>query len=226
MEDETESSSSTYDKSYADNECRRSTPKPAATPSSKSTWSPSQESATSESSGMSETDASDTSETSSTGSVGTQTRLHSDLLLCNSDGGYVAHVMPCAPTVPHVAKGIRRPNGLRPSEMRGRKYVVDSDLRESADSHANLRDTLEDTIELRNEDNSAELFDQRDESNQEVQAKCDEKHSGEYLNLETRNLVWRSWLAFLSCEFLFWSCVLIHPSHTCHTRPKAIACLS
>ena len=44
---------------------------------------------------MSETDASDTSETSSTNSVGTQTRLHSDLHSYNSDGGYVAHGVPC-----------------------------------------------------------------------------------------------------------------------------------
>ena len=72
--------------------------------------------------------------------------------------------------------------------MEGRKYVVDSDPRESADSGANPRDTLEDTIELRNDDKCVDLFDQYDESNQEVQAKCNEKHSGDYLNLETRNL--------------------------------------
>ena len=66
--------------------------------------------------------------------------------------------------------------------MRRRKYVVDSDLRESADSRANPRDTLEDqrirakeqvaiqgTVELRNDDDSLALFDQRDESNQEIQ---------------------------------------------------------
>ena len=51
---------------------------------------------------MSETDASDTSETSSTSSVGTQTRLHTDLSSYNSDEGYVAHVVLCAPTVPHA----------------------------------------------------------------------------------------------------------------------------
>ena len=58
--------------------------------------------------------------------------------------------------------------------MKRRKYVV-----ESADSRANPRDTLEDqrirarellaihdTIELRNDDDSLELFDQHDESNQ------------------------------------------------------------
>ena len=38
-------------------------------------------------------------------------------------------------------------------------------------------------------DDILELFDQRDESNQEIQAKCNEKHSGECLNLETRNVV-------------------------------------
>ena len=58
--------------------------------------------------------------------------------------------------------------------MKRRKYVV-----ESADSRSNPRDTLEDqrirarellaihdTIELRNDDDSLELFDQHDESNQ------------------------------------------------------------
>ena len=35
------------------------------------------------------------------------------------------------------------------------------------------------------------------------------------------------WLAFLSHEFvLFWSCVLIHTSHTCHMSSKAIGLLS
>ena len=65
-------------------------------------------------------------------------------------------------------KKTRRPNGLRPSEMRQRKYVVDSDLREGGDSLANPRDTLEDqrirgkelvaihgTIELRNDDDKS-----------------------------------------------------------------------
>ena len=42
-------------------------------------------------------------------------------------------------------------NGLRPSEMRRRKYVFDSDLRESTNFRANPRDTLEDTIEWRND---------------------------------------------------------------------------
>ena len=78
--------------------------------------------------------------------------------------------------------------------MRRRKYVVDSDFRESADSRANPRDTLEDqrirakelvaihdTIELRNDDDSLELLDQRDESNQDTQAKFNVKHSGECL---------------------------------------------
>ena len=45
------------------------------------------------------------------------------------------------------------------------------------------------TIELRNADDSLELFDQRDESNQELQAKFNVKHGGECLNLESRNLV-------------------------------------
>ena len=36
---------------------------------------------------------------------------------------------------------------------------------------------------------SLELFDQRGESNQEMQAGCNVKHSGECLNLESRNLV-------------------------------------
>ena len=114
--------------------------------------------------------------------------LPTDLSPYSSDGGHVVHVVPCAPTTPHVPKENRRPNGQRPSEMRQRKYVVDSDLRESADSRANPRDTLEDqrirakeqvaihgTIELRNDDDSLELFDQRDESNQEIQAKFNVK---------------------------------------------------
>ena len=154
---------------------RRRKPKPAATPSSKSTWSPTQDSATSESSGMSETDASDTSETSSTSSVATQTRLHADLPSYNSVGGYVAHVVPCAPTVPHVPKENRRPDGLRPSEMRRRKYVVDSDLRESANFRANLRDTLEDTIEWRNDNDTFSV-----------------KDNGECLNLDEESGVRRS----------------------------------
>ena len=169
-------------------------PTPAATPRSKSTRSPSQDSATSEPSGMSETNASDTSETSSTSIVVTLTRLHMDLSSYNSDGKHVVHVVPCAPTVPHA----RVENRSRtPSEMKRRKYVV-----ESADTRANPCDTLEDqiiranepvaihhTIELRNDDDSLELFDQCDESNQEIQAKCNAKHSGECLNLESRNLV-------------------------------------
>ena len=74
-------------------------------------------------------------------------------------------VVPCAPTVPHAPFENRRFNGLRPSEMRRRNYAVDSDLRESADSRARPRDTLEDqrirakepmaihdTIELRNDE--------------------------------------------------------------------------
>ena len=137
--------------------------------------SPSQDSATSEPSGMSETDASNTSETSSTCSVGTQTRLHSDLPSYNNDGGYVAHVVPCAPTVPHVPKENRRLNGLRPSEMRRRKYVVDSDERESANFRANLRDTLEDTIEWRNDNDRFSM-----------------KHNGECLNLDEESGVRRS----------------------------------
>ena len=100
---------------------------------------------TSEPSGTSETNASNTSETSSTSSVGTLTRLHTDLSSYNSDGRHVVHVVPCAPTVPHDQVEYR------------------SRLRESANSRANPRDTLEDqkirarelvaihdTIELRN----------------------------------------------------------------------------
>ena len=86
--------------------------------------------------------------------------------------------------------------------MRQRKYLVDSGLRESAVSRANPRDTLErqrirakellaihGTIELRSDDDSLELFDQRDESNQKIQAKCKVKRSGEWFNMESRNLV-------------------------------------
>jgi len=86
--------------------------------------------------------------------------------------------------------------------MRRWKYAGESDLRESADSRANPRDTLEDqrirakelvaihdTIELRNDDDSLELFDQRDESNQEIQAKFNVEYHGECSNLESRNLV-------------------------------------
>ena len=123
--------------------CRRRTPTPTATPRPKSTRSPSQASATSETSGMSETNASDTSETSSTSSVETLTpeSLHTDLSSYNSDGRHVVHVVPCAPRVPHAPVENR---SRTPAEMRRRKYVVDSDLRESADSRANPRDTLED----------------------------------------------------------------------------------
>ena len=46
---------------------------------------------TSETSGMSETNASDTSSTSS---VGTLTRLATDLSSYNSDGRYIVHVVP------------------------------------------------------------------------------------------------------------------------------------
>ena len=171
---------------------RRRAPTPAATPRSKSTRSPSQDSATSEPSGMS--GASDTSETSSTSSVGTLTRLHTDVPSYNSDGKHVVHVVPCAPTVPHAPVENR---SRTPSDMKRRKYVV-----ESADTRGYPRDTLadqitranelvaiHDTIELRNDDDSLELFDQCDESNQEIQAKCNVKHSGECLNLESRNLV-------------------------------------
>ena len=63
------------------------------------------------------------------------------------------------------------------------------------------------TIDLRSDDDSLELFeetlpsptlssvdvkglfDQRDELNQEIQAKCNVKRSGEWLNMESRNLV-------------------------------------
>ena len=88
------------------------------------------------------------------------------------------------PARPQSLMSRKKTEGLRPSEMRRRKYVVDSDLRESADTRANPRDTLEDQrirakelvaihgkIEMRNDDDSLELFDQRDESNQEIQAK-------------------------------------------------------
>ena len=173
---------------------RRRAPIPAATPRSKSTQSPSQDSATSEPSRMSETKASDASETSSTSSVGTLTRLHTDVSSYNSDGKHVVRVVPCAPTVLHAPVENR---SRTPSEMERRKYVV-----ESTDTRANPRDTLEDqiiranelvaihdTIELRNDDDSLELFDQCDEWNQEIQAKCNVKHSGECLNLESRNLV-------------------------------------
>ena len=88
-----------------------------------------------------------------------------DLSSYNSDGRHVVHVVLCA-------------QSPTPAEMRRQKYVVDGDLRESADSRANPRDTFEDqrirakelvaihgTIELRNDDDSLEFFDQRDESN-------------------------------------------------------------
>ena len=92
---------------------------------------------------MSETNASDTSETSSTSSVETLTpeSVHTDLSSYNSDGTHVVHVVPCAPRVPHAPVENR---SRTPAEMRRRKHVVDSDLRESADSRANPRDTLED----------------------------------------------------------------------------------
>ena len=57
--------------------------------------------------------------------------------------------------------------------MGRREYVVDSDLRESANSRANPGDTLEDhMIDLRNDDDRFNV-----------------KHNGECLNLESRNLV-------------------------------------
>lgn len=64
----------------------------------------------------------------------------------SSDGRHVVRVVPCAPKVPHAPKENRsrtRPSGLRPAEMRRRKYFVDSGLRESAVSRANPRDTIE-----------------------------------------------------------------------------------
>ena len=74
-------------------------------------------------------------------------------------------------------------------------------LRESAVSRANPRDTLErqrirakelvaihGTIELRSDDDSLDLLDQRDELNQEIQARCNVKRSGEWLKMESRNL--------------------------------------
>ena len=50
-----------------------------------------------------------------------------------------------------LEKKTEGPMGCDPT-MEGRKYVVDSDPRESADSRANPRHTLEDTIELPNAD--------------------------------------------------------------------------
>ena len=86
--------------------------------------------------------------------------------------------------------------------MRRRKYVGDGDLRESENSRTNPREAFEDqkirakelvaihgTIELRNDDDSLELFDQRDESNQDIQAQFNVNHSAECLNLESPNLM-------------------------------------
>ena len=132
----------------------------------------------------------------------------------SSEGRHVVHVVPCAPKVPHAPKENRsrtRPSGLRPAEMRQRKYFVDNGLRESAVSRANPRDMLErqrtrakevmairGTVELRSDDDSLELFDQRDESNQEIQAKCNVKRSGEWLNMESKNLVPGIWCQDIS----------------------------
>ena len=57
----------------------------------------------------------------------------------SSDGSHVVCVVPCAPNVPYAPKENRsrtRPSGLRPAEMRRRKYFVDSGLRQIVVSHA------------------------------------------------------------------------------------------
>ena len=77
---------------------------------------------------------------------------------------HVVPVVSCAPRVPHALNENRKPNGY-----------VNNGLQESANSRANFCDTLDRqriraktqvafhvTIELRNDDDGLELFDQRD----------------------------------------------------------------
>ena len=56
------------------------------------------------------------------------------------------------------------------------------------------------TIELRRDDDSLELFNQRDELNQEIQAMCNVKHSGAWFNVESRNLVPRDFVKLNSMD--------------------------
>ena len=147
----------------------------------------------------------------------------------SSDGSHVVRVVPCAPNVPYAPKENRsrtRLSGLRPAEMRRRKYFVDSGLRQAPCHTRAATQTapskikrkcswksrfnsfpsgscgpgdgapwtaielvaIHDTIELRRDDDSLELFeeplssptlssvdvkglfDQIDELNQEIQA--------------------------------------------------------
>ena len=84
------------EESYADNECRRGTLTPAATPKPKSTWSTSQASTTNESSRM--------SESSSTNSVETPTPARSSC-------GMMTKVLHCSINVRSRIKKFKR-NGI------------------------------------------------------------------------------------------------------------------